>query len=129
MYNKTKLSTEDVEGYVKKINAIDRLSHPNVVKYFGIYKDDKYLYIVTEYLGGGNLYKKLTQESHRFTEEDTGLVIQKLMSALRALHKTSGKDGLKASPILHSEIKLQNIYFNSANEPKLVNFGISETTT
>jgi calcium-dependent protein kinase len=36
------------------------LDHPNIVKYYETYDDDKYMYLVMEYIGGGELLDKIS---------------------------------------------------------------------
>ncbi len=38
-----------------------KLDHPNIVKYYETYNDDKYIYLVMEFIGGGELFEKIAQ--------------------------------------------------------------------
>ena len=50
---------------------MNRIDHPNIVKYFETYDDNKYLYLVMQYVEGEELFDKITEESHkRFTEKE-----------------------------------------------------------
>ena len=40
---------------------ISKLDHPNIVKYYETYVDDKYIYLVMECIGGGELFEKISQ--------------------------------------------------------------------
>jgi calcium-dependent protein kinase len=40
---------------------LTKLDHPNIVKYYETYNDDKYIYLVMEYIGGGELFDKIAQ--------------------------------------------------------------------
>jgi len=35
--------------------------HPNIIKMYEIYREDKYNYIVTEYCDGGELFNRLAK--------------------------------------------------------------------
>ena len=39
------------------------MRHPNIVQYMGMSKTDEDVYIITEYLNGGDLYDKLRDET------------------------------------------------------------------
>ena len=40
----------DIEEEVVILNNLD---HPNIVKYYETYVDNKYIYLIMEYIGGG----------------------------------------------------------------------------
>jgi calcium-dependent protein kinase len=44
------------------------LDHPNIVKIFEFYQDEKYFYIVTEFCAGGELFDRITQKQ-KFSEK------------------------------------------------------------
>jgi calcium-dependent protein kinase len=42
------------------------LDHPNVIKLYEVYEDDKCIHLVLEYCSGGELYDQLhSQEGHK----------------------------------------------------------------
>ena len=45
---------------VQEISALNKLDHPNIVKYFETYNDVKYIYLVMEYIQGMPLFDKIT---------------------------------------------------------------------
>ncbi len=45
---------------VQEIAALNKLDHPNIVKYFETYNDIKYIYLVMEYVQGMPLFEKIT---------------------------------------------------------------------
>jgi serine/threonine protein kinase len=38
-----------------EIDILKQVDHPNIVKFYDIYEDEKYMYIVMELLGGGEV--------------------------------------------------------------------------
>ena len=45
------------------------IDHPNIVKLFEVFEDEKYLYFVMEYLKGGNLHEHFIKHTkNKFTE-------------------------------------------------------------
>lgn len=42
------------------MKILKKLDHPNILKLYQMFKSEKYYYFVTEYLNGGDLYKKLS---------------------------------------------------------------------
>jgi calcium-dependent protein kinase len=40
----------------QEVDILTKLDHPNIVKYYETYDDEKYIYLVMEYIGGGELF-------------------------------------------------------------------------
>ena len=56
--NKKKLENH-LEAIQEEVRILTRLDHPNIVKYYETYIDEKYIYLVMEYIGGGELFDKI----------------------------------------------------------------------
>ena len=53
--NKVKLKGH-LDAIEEEIAILMKLDHPNIVKYYETYKDDKFIYIVMEYIQGADLF-------------------------------------------------------------------------
>jgi len=51
------------------------LDHPNIIKFYDAYRDEKKFYIVTELCAGGELFDVI-QDNQHFDESDVAQVIQ-----------------------------------------------------
>lgn len=40
----------------KEIEIISKLNHDNIIKYHGIFYEEKYIFILLEYANGGHLF-------------------------------------------------------------------------
>jgi calcium-dependent protein kinase len=49
------LSEEDKQAFQNEINIMKQVDHPNIVKMYESYEDEKYLYIIMELLSGGEV--------------------------------------------------------------------------
>ena len=63
---KKMIINEDKEQMFAEVNVLRKIDHPNIVKLFGLYEDDKNYYLITEYflkifryLSGGELVMKI----------------------------------------------------------------------
>lgn len=56
--NKAKLSNH-LESIKEEVKILTHLDHPNIVKYYETYDDNKYIYLVMEYCDGGELFDKI----------------------------------------------------------------------
>jgi serine/threonine protein kinase len=48
----------------EEVNILTKLDHPNIVKYYETYVDDKFIYLVMEYIGGGELFDKIAKQEN-----------------------------------------------------------------
>lgn len=46
----------------REIYIMRNISHPNIVEFFDYFTDDKYIYLVLEYLSGGELYQEICEK-------------------------------------------------------------------
>ena len=57
---------------MEEVAILHSLDHPNIVKYYETYNDQKYIYLVMEYVTGTQLFEKITQQANQtFTEATT----------------------------------------------------------
>lgn len=82
------------------------VDHPNIIKFYETYRDEKYYRIVMEYCNGGELFEHLTQKG-KFTEIETIQIIKQLLSAIKHLHDKN---------IAHRDLKPENIIFVNINQ-------------
>lgn len=88
------------------------------MKYYETYVDEKYIYLVMEYIDGGELFDKIAQQENQvFSEEMAANFMRKLFSALNHMH---------AQGVVHRDIKPENIMLTKSDELKLIDFGLSK---
>ena len=97
---------------------LQRLDHPNIVKYLETYNDYKYIYLVMEYIKGSNLIRYLSSYNQH-NEQRTCSIMRDIVSAIAHCH---------AQGVIHRDIKPENIMVDSSNKVKLLDFGLSKTT-
>ena len=114
--SKSKLK-DHLEAIKDEVDILTKLDHPNIVKYYETYIDERYIYLVMEYIGGGELFDKIAQsENQTFTEEASQIYMRKLFSACNHMH---------AQGVVHRDIKPENIMMTQEGELKLIDFGLS----
>ena len=67
-------------------DLLSELDNDWIVKLFYSFQDSEYLYLVMEYLPGGDLWHLLTRYNY-FTEEETRFFIAETLLAIEAVHK------------------------------------------
>ena len=97
--------------------ALRNVSHKNALTLHKVYEDDDYFYLVTEYLNGGTLVKKM--KKGRLGEDLCVKVVKALLGVIIELNKYN---------LVHRDIKPTNIMFTfdgKGNEVcKLIDFGL-----
>jgi calcium-dependent protein kinase len=116
-----RIAREKIRNYqrfLNEINALKTLDHPNVIKLFEIYEDKEYIYLVQEYLEGGELFEYIVSKEY-LDEVQTARIFKQIISAILYCHKNA---------IWHRDLKPENFMFVSNDEKsnlKLIDFGLS----
>jgi len=99
-------------------DEIKRLDHPAIPKFIDEYKSQDLRYEIREYVTGTPL-DRLTQKKDLSRQEKDSIVSQ-LCDILQFLHTRS-------VPVIHRDIKPQNIIISDAGKVYLIDFGIART--
>ena len=52
---------DELDAIKEEVAILTKLDHPNIVRYYETYEDEKNIYLVMEYIGGGELFDKIAQ--------------------------------------------------------------------
>eukprot|EP00960_Hanusia_phi_P077804 768743-Hanusia_phi.AAC.7 len=110
----------------KEINAMLKISHPNIVRLHGVYHERSKTYLILDLMTGGTVMDRIIEMDH-FQERDAIVMISDVLSAVAYLHSIG---------IAHRDIKPENLLYASSTPEspdyytiKLADFGLSSTTT
>ncbi|CAM8950200.1 unnamed protein product [Rhodiola kirilowii] len=112
-------SKECLKQLNQEINLLSKLSHPNIVQYYGSEMSEETLSVYLEYVSGGSIYK-LLQEYGAFKEPVIQNYARQIVSGLVYLH---GRN------TLHRDIKGANILVDPNGDVKLADFGMAKHIT
>ena len=75
---KKALEKAERERLKNESEILRQMDHPNIIKLYEIFEDKKYYYIITEFLTGGELFEKITDEEFYsdFTEKDAANLME-----------------------------------------------------
>jgi len=107
---------------MNEVAILQKLDHPNIVKYYETYEDIRFLYLVMQYCPHGELFDSFDhfeKAGVKYTEQQTAKLIRKTLSALQHCHSEN---------IIHRDIKPENILFDVNNNLVIVDFGLAKQT-
>jgi p21-activated kinase 1 len=107
------LSTDFVSKHTNEIEAMRRLSHPNIVQFEDVFYYDNQIWLVMEYCDGGTL-ENLYQEVF-LSEVEIAYFIRQICIGLHYLHMQQ---------LAHLDIKAENILLNLNGGIKIADFGL-----
>jgi serine/threonine protein kinase len=115
---KCEIDVEDeaVARLEREAEILNRLDHPNLVKFHKSGADENYFYLVMEYIDGGTLSDLLKAHGGTLPPEHALRIVAAVSSALSA----AGQE-----QIVHRDIKPGNVLFTAAGEVKVADFGIA----
>ncbi|EYC24672.1 hypothetical protein Y032_0013g2044 [Ancylostoma ceylanicum] len=97
-------------------NILAHISHPFIVKLHYAFQTEGKLYLILDFLRGGDLFTRLSKEV-MFTEEDVKFYLAELTLALEHLHSLG---------IVYRDLKPENILLDADGHIKVTDFGLSK---
>ncbi|KAH9444238.1 hypothetical protein Pst134EA_032465 [Puccinia striiformis f. sp. tritici] len=99
----------------REIEIQSNLRHPNILRLYGYFHDEKRIFLMLEFAGKGELYKQLHRHG-KFSEKRSSRYIAQMADALHYLHRKH---------VIHRDIKPENLLLGVEGELKIGDFGWS----
>ena len=113
------INDEDRQQFIREVEIMYKVHHPNVVKLFGHFEDNTYCYLLMEYVQGGELFAYIPQNGKpKISTQQIASIIRDVISAIYFMHHMN-------PPIMHRDIKPENILITTNMQAKLSDFGWS----
>ncbi|KAH9984899.1 hypothetical protein BJV77DRAFT_965843 [Russula vinacea] len=109
------LKEEEISQLMREVDLVKRLTHPSIVKYEGMARDENALSIVLEYAENGSLGQTL-KAFGKLNEKLVASYVVKILEGLDYLHQ---------SDVVHCDLKAANILTTKTGNVKLTDFGVS----
>lgn len=123
IYQRTKLRDKNkAKAVEREIKCMQILSHPHICKLYDHFRTKKEIYLVMEYVSGISMYHYMKNKGSKPLPTETAKhFMRQIVDAVRYIH--SSKDG--KPPIVHRDLKLENIIVDDRNNVKIIDFGFS----
>jgi len=95
-------------------NLLAEINHPSIVKLYYSFQDDEFLYLIMEYLPGGDMMTLLMRRD-TLTDEEVRFYVAETVLALELVHKHN---------FIHRDIKPDNLLLSADGHMKLSDFGL-----
>jgi calcium-dependent protein kinase len=113
----------NMEKFTLEINVMIQMDHPNIIKLYEVYEDNRYIYLIMEECTGGELFDRIIDRINNknlFTEKEAAEIFKQMMSAINYCHSQG---------ICHRDLKPENLLFLNTSDDsplKVIDFGLSK---
>ncbi|KAF3659622.1 CBL-interacting serine/threonine-protein kinase 1 [Capsicum annuum] len=105
-------STDQIK---REIGTLKLLKHPNVVRLYEVLASKSKIYMVLEYVNGGELFDRIVSKG-KLSEAQGRKLFQQLVDGVCYCHDKG---------VSHRDLKLENVLIDSKGNIKITDFGLS----
>ncbi|XP_012877837.1 PREDICTED: sperm motility kinase X-like [Dipodomys ordii] len=102
--------------FTEELQIFKLVEHPHIVKLYEVVETMERLYVVMEYMDGGDLVDHVQKVGRLEEEEEARTLFKQILRAVKYCHDNG---------IAHRDIKPENVLLNSTGTAKLCDFGSS----
>jgi serine/threonine protein kinase len=105
-----------IKSFQREAQALKKLAHPNIVAYYGVFRDERLVFLLERFVDGPSLKDVLVQRRGQPLPLMDGLIYLKaLCAALGYAH---------ANGVVHCDVKPGNVMIEQGGKIYLADFGI-----
>ncbi|XQJ28765.1 5'-AMP-activated protein kinase catalytic subunit alpha, putative [Leishmania guyanensis] len=117
--NRQKLKSANMDRKIhREIEILQLFSHPNICRLYEVISTPTDMYLIMEYVEGGELYDYIVQKG-RVRESEARYIFQQIVCAIEYCHHFR---------VVHRDLKPENILLGTGLQVKLIDFGLSNIT-
>ncbi|CAK59336.1 unnamed protein product (macronuclear) [Paramecium tetraurelia] len=109
------VDASDIERVTREIQILKQIRHPNLVQLYEIIETQKQLFLVMEYVNGGELFDYIVQ-NQRLRDAEAAKLFGQLIQGIEYMHKLR---------IVHRDLKPENLMLENKQRVKIIDFGLS----
>jgi len=112
------LDKENLIALQREIVNMQKLDHPNIVKFLEFFDDTENIYIIMEHISGGELFDKIVERGS-YNEVDAANIVSQILSAVAYMHSNG---------VAHRDLKPENLLLcdEEGTIIKVTDFGMSK---
>jgi 5'-AMP-activated protein kinase catalytic alpha subunit len=114
----------DVERVSREIHILKIIRHPNIIQLYEIIETSKQLYLITEYISGGELFDYIVS-CGKVKEKEACKFFQQIISGVEYIHKLNVVH--RYDHYIDRDLKPENLLLDFDKSIKVVDFGLSNT--
>jgi len=107
---------KQVDHIKSEVQLLKMIMHPFIVNLLGHFQDERKLYMVIEYVHGGELFSHLRKEG-RFSDDTAKFYAQEIVLAFGYLH---------GMHIVYRDLKPENLLITTTGHLKITDFGFAK---
>jgi serine/threonine protein kinase len=111
------IKKRSVHSVMNEKELLEKLNHPFLVNMAYAFQDTENLFLVMDYLNGGDLRYHMGNR-RRFTENESKFIVACIIIALQYLHFNN---------VIHRDLKPENLVFDREGYLGLTDLGVSRT--
>ena len=109
---------EEKVNFNREVEIMYKLNHPNIVKLYGHFEDEKYCYFIMQYIPNRSVYELIPTNGKKPNMKLIASVIKDVINAVYYLHNMK-------PTIIHRDIKPENVLLDQKTKAYLTDFGWS----
>lgn len=110
------IQLEQVEHVKNEKNILSILHHPNIVTVYGTFQDENFLYIMMEFIAGGEVFSHL-RTNECFDPDTVRFYAAEVFMVFEEMHKNN---------IVYRDLKPENLLFDAGGHIKFIDFGFAK---
>uniref|UniRef100_A0A8C3NZ89 5'-AMP-activated protein kinase catalytic subunit alpha-1 n=1 Tax=Cyanoderma ruficeps TaxID=181631 RepID=A0A8C3NZ89_9PASS len=114
--NRQKIRSLDVVGKIRReIQNLKLFRHPHIIKLYQVISTPTDIFMVMEYVSGGELFDYICKNG-RLDEEESRRLFQQILSGVDYCHRHM---------VVHRDLKPENVLLDAHMNAKIADFGLS----
>lgn len=120
------MTNRAVDNIRSEIAVLSLMDHTNIIKFVESFEDERYMYIVTEYVESSrDLSDIMTEVAQNWNETDPLLPVDDVRKLMRMV--LSGVTHMHASGVVHRDLKPGNCLLDAKFGLNIIDFGLAIT--
>jgi len=111
------IRTDQVQGIRVEREILEKFDHPFIMGLEFAFQDHERLYLIMEFVNGGELFYHLKQTKTGFDEDRTRFYAAEIVLALEYLHNMG---------VVYRDLKPENVLIDAEGHIRLTDFGLSK---